>query len=247
MVEAMSDQLVIPADASLEVSVDGARASRRQRWFELVLLLSIAFGQPIFASLHVLKNGQAALGNGRTSQWPLLLFHEITVLLLLGYILSRRKLRVADLGLRWAPKELISGIGLTIVSYGAYIVGYLIVHSIHRAIFGTVQAGVTAQAMFGHSSLFALPLVLVNPCFEELIVRAYLMTEVRELTGSAVLATVLSVAVQTSYHLYYGWQGALSLGFLFLAFAVYYSRNRRAMPIMLAHGVFDLLAFIRLW
>ena len=89
--------------------------------------------------------------------------------------------------------------------------------------------------------------MLLNPFFEELIVRAYLMTEIRELTGSAWLAGAASVALQTAYHLYYGWERALSLGFLFLAFSIYYATRRKATPIVVAHGIFDIWGLVRLW
>lgn len=48
------------------------------------------------------------------------------------------------------------------------------------------------------------------------------MTEIRDLIGSALLATAASVLLQSAYHLYYGWLGALAISFLFIPFAVYY-------------------------
>jgi membrane protease YdiL (CAAX protease family) len=73
------------------------------------------------------------------------------------------------------------------------------------------------------------------------------MTEVLELTGSSILAVALRVAFQFSYHLYYGWAGATSLAFMFLAFSLCYVRTRRALPIIVAHGFYDIYALIRLW
>jgi membrane protease YdiL (CAAX protease family) len=93
----------------------------------------------------------------------------------------------------------------------------------------------------------AIPFSLLNPFFEELIVRAYLMTEVMELTGSSTLAVALSVGVQFSYHLYYGWVGAISLSFFFLVFALYYVRSSCALPVIVAHGFVDVYALLRLW
>ena len=61
------------------------------------------------------------------------------------------------------------------------------------------------------------------------------------------LAALLSAFIQASYHLYYGWIGALALFFQFLVFSLYYSRTKRIAPIILAHGIFDILAMIRLW
>jgi len=92
----------------------------------------------------------------------------------------------------------------------------------------------------------AIPFALLNPFFEELIVRAYLMTEVLDLTGSATLAVFLSVGIQTSYHLYYGWERALSLSFGFLILALYYLRKRQAFPLITAHAVNDVLGILRL-
>ena len=73
------------------------------------------------------------------------------------------------------------------------------------------------------------------------------MTEVKALTGSWILSAALSIALQSSYHLYYGWLGAITLSFQFLAFAIYYARTQRATPIIVAHGFFDIIALIRLW
>jgi membrane protease YdiL (CAAX protease family) len=87
----------------------------------------------------------------------------------------------------------------------------------------------------------------LNPFFEELIVRAYLMTEVLDLTGSSSLAVALSVAVQFSYHLHYGWVEAISLSFQFLVFALYYALSRRALPVIVAHSLFDISDLVRLW
>lgn len=50
-------------------------------------------------------------------------------------------------------------------------------------------------------SLWLLAFSLLNPFFEELIVRAFLISETVALSGSATIAVALSVAVQTSYHL----------------------------------------------
>src|SRR5438045_123443 len=54
----------------------------------------------------------------------------------------------------------------------------------------------------------ALILVLINPFFEELIVRAYLMTEVKFLTGSATLSIAASVGLQTLSEIGFEFAGA---------------------------------------
>ena len=244
----MSELLVVPATASLvEAPLEDPRASKRLRWFELVLLLSIALGSYIFSSVFILVTGQYNAPSSQAYQWGFSLFNEVTALLLLGYILARRGLRFKNLGLRWSLSDLTAGVAICIGAYCAYVAGYFVVHTIHQAIFGLAHGAATSTAMFGHPRLFGLPFFVVNPFFEELIVRAYLMTEIRALTGSAALSVAVSVAFQTTYHLYYGWQGALSLGFMFLFFSVYYAITRKATPLIVAHGAFDLISLFRLW
>jgi membrane protease YdiL (CAAX protease family) len=207
----------------------------------------IACGGSIVYSLYLLIAGPSAAPQISSFRWAGGIVQEVTALLLLGYVLSRRGLRFADLGLRWHLRDVAVGLLVTAVSYATYGLGHTLVQTIHHLVYGTWATGPTAKDFFAHPCVVAIPFSLLNPFFEELIVRAYLMTEVIELTGSSTLAIALSVGVQFSYHLYYGWVGAISLSFLFLVFALYCVRSRLALPVIVAHGFFDVYALIRLW
>ena len=172
---------------------------------------------------------------------------ETSGLLLLGYILSRRGRKFYDLGLRWSLRDIGTGLLTAGFSFALYLLGSALVHLLHFAMYRSLATGPNGSDFFAHPSFFAIPYTLLNPFFEEILVRAYLMTELIELTGSSSLAVGVSVAVQSSYHLYYGWSGALSVSFLFLGFALYYARTRKALPIIVAHGFFDIYGLIRLW
>ena len=76
--------------------------------------------------------------------------------------------------------------------------------------------------------------------YEELIVRAYVMSEIISLTNQPWLAILISVAVQTSYHFYQGVPLALSHVMLFTAFALFYAKTRLILPVALAHSLVDL-------
>jgi membrane protease YdiL (CAAX protease family) len=117
---------------------------------------------------------------------------------------------------------------------------------LHYSLFGTVSRGPHAERFFTDPTIAAVPFMLLNPFFEELIVRAYLMREIKALTGSTAMSVISSVVLQASYHLYYGWLGALAIACLFLVFAVYYARSGRAVPIVFAHAAFDLYALVRM-
>ena len=221
--------------------------AKRLRWFEVFLVLSIALSGFLLNSLYLLHFGPSAAPHFSSTRWLVGLVHEATGLLLLGYVLSRRSLGFKDLGLRWSFRDVGVGLLVAAASYAAYIFGSIAVHLVHYAIYGSLAAGPTGKDFFTHPGFAALPFTLLNPFFEELIVRAYLMTEVFELTGSSLLAVGLSVAIQFSYHLYYGWARAITLSFVFLMLALFYDRTHRALPIIVAHSFFDITALIRLW
>jgi membrane protease YdiL (CAAX protease family) len=242
-VSAVADAMTAPSEPVTEHQVAPPAASdARMRWFELALILFIAFSQYIFTSIFML-NGERFQGEEIVSHRYLYRFmQEAGCLLLLGYILSRRKLRFKDIGLRWSVHDLWRGPALLVVSYLVFGAGGRLIGAMAHSL---SQASVAKQAFtWGPMPYEAIPILLLNPFFEELIVRAYLMTEVRELTGSSVVAVIVSVAVQTSYHLYYGWKGALSLAFLFLVFSVYYARSRRITSVILVHAFLDLRALV---
>lgn len=221
--------------------------SKRLRWFEVDLVMTIVFGGNVLNSLFLLQNGIVIQPVPHSSRWAAQFVQEIAGLMLLGYVLWRGKRRIRDLGFVWSFRELGAGVLVTIVAYLAYAVGFGLVSIIFRALLPASSPAPDPKAIFGHLPYMAVPVFLLNPFFEELIVRAYLMSEIRFLTGSWLLAGVVSVFIQFSYHLYYGWQGALSLSFQFMVFAIYYAKTRKATPIVFAHGVFDIVGLLRLW
>jgi membrane protease YdiL (CAAX protease family) len=222
-------------------------ATKRQRWFEVSLVMLVAFAGSILGSIYVLKNIPGSNLQLTAPRLILGVVQEITGLLLLGYVLSRTGRRFRDIGLHWSLRDAGTGFFVAVASYMAYAIGYYALHAIHLAIYGTPIHETPAAQIFRHMGFTAIPFILINPFFEELIVRAYLMTELIDLTGSGALAIAVSVALQFSYHLYYGWWIALSLAFQFLVFALFFAASRRALPIVVAHSLFDLYALLRLW
>lgn len=243
----MSDPSAVanPALPELDV-VKLPGASKRLRWFEVSLILVISFGGPLINAIYILHFGPAAAPHSSNARWLAATVQEAACLLLLGYILRRRGLGFKDLGFRWSIRDFGVGLLVAVASVVSYAIGYSLFNSLHLATFGPTGAR-SASVFFSHPGAMFILFSLLNPFFEELIVRAYLMTEVAELTGSTTLAVFLSVAVQSSYHLYYGWLGALALACMFLVFSLYYARWRQALPIIVAHGFFDINSLIRLW
>jgi membrane protease YdiL (CAAX protease family) len=220
--------------------------SKRLRWFEVALVTVVAFGGPILNSLYLLQSGPAVIASVPKFGWAAGLAHEISSLLLVGYILARHGKRFRDLGLGVSILDIGTGLFLTVTAYLAYWMGSIAIYAIHREIFTSAASYHAASEYFGHPSGIGVAYILFASVFEELIVRAYLMSEIKELTGSRTMAIVASVIIQGSYHLYYGWSVALSLAFSFAVFALYYAKSRRILPCIIAHELFDLYGLIQL-
>jgi uncharacterized protein len=240
----MSEEPVAVSEETLsaQTTPEPDQAEKRRRWFELCLVLLVAFGGAILSGVVSLRHGPVTNSYGQV-YWIYAVSQELTILLLLGYVLSRRKMRIRDLGLRWSIRDVALGIGLFALALWAYVLGFLVIGLVAHTLSPSPHAFHTSRQVFGHPSWLAIPSFLVNPFFEELTVRAYLMTEIKALTGSWTLALVASVAVQTAYHLYYGWWGALAFSLEFLVLSIFYASTRRATPLVIAHGLHDLLGF----
>ena len=242
--------VILPANSSETESKKSASLlgdnKKRQRWFELVLVTFLSFSSFIVQSIYALRGApgtQTILDSRRAALGVL---QETGYLLLLAYVLSRTGRKFRDLGLKWSLRDIGVGLAVSFVGYFAYAIGYRLIWSAYYALYGAPEVRNTA-ALFGHAGFLALPFILINPFFEELIVRAYVMTEIIELTSSTALAIFLSTAIQFSYHLYYGWMIALAISCEFLVFSVTFAIFRRALPVIVAHAMSDLAALSTLW
>lgn len=213
---------------------------RQIRVFEIVLVCVVAFGGSVLDSIYLffmhLRGHPASLGS--TLSLLITCLRQLSSLALLGYVLARRSRTISDLGFALNRK----GFGWSLLLFFG---GAFVRHAAFRA-FNYASSGLptTSTALSAYpTSIWILPIIFhfINPFFEELIVRAYLMTEVRQLTGSVSKAIIISTVVQTSYHLYQGGPSALSNGVVFLIFSIYYARTGRIAPIILAHLYLDLV------
>jgi membrane protease YdiL (CAAX protease family) len=234
--------VVTPSTGAIETSNE----ERRRRWFELFLVLSLSVGLSLLNSIYFLQNAPTVAMRLTSLRNFYGIVQESLSLLLLTYVLSRRKISLRDLGLQWSRRDIAPSLAVTILSYLAYVAGAWTLQFLHYELYRSIWRGTSAKQFFSGPTLMAVPFMLLNPFFEELIVRAYVMTEIKGLTGSTALAIGSSVVLQASYHLYYGWYGALSVAFLFLVFAIYYARCKRVGPIIFAHAAFDLYALVRM-
>jgi membrane protease YdiL (CAAX protease family) len=227
-----------------------AENNRRLRTAELCLVLFVAFAGALSLSVYTALTGahvyastpSRALNFGAVIQ-------ELAGLGVLFYVLFRQGRRPKDLGFTFSWTDLPLSVGVAIMALIVEVVamqvllrGYYLAtgHNLNT----TPQ---NVEFVSSGSAVWTLVLIFINPFFEELIVRAYLMSELQSLTGSSVVAVVFSVALQSTYHLYQGLSSALISAALFTVFSIYYIKTRRIVPVILAHFYFDLMAVAYYW
>ncbi|MET7394529.1 CPBP family intramembrane glutamic endopeptidase [Dactylosporangium sp. NPDC005572] len=113
------------------------------------------------------------------------------------------------------------------------------------------QLGISAQIVPAalEPVWWAVPVLILaavqNAVLEEVVMIGYLLTRLRELGWGSWPAIVTSAVVRGSYHLYQGFgagfAGNLVMG---LVFGYFFKRTQRVMPLVVAHSLLDIVAFV---
>ena len=216
------------------------------RIIELLLVTAVAFAPSVFVSVSSLFSGALT---SKAQVGPSLVFYgliyELLALAVLFYVLFRQGRSARQIGLTFSWKDIPVSILLFVIGYVVVYICYIAIyfgvyHVFGRALTATdgptyVSAGISLGTVF---------FVIINPLYEELIARAYTIGEIKFLTESNVAAVVVSVILQTLYHLYQGIAPALALAALFLVLSVYFVKFGKIVPVILAHLYFDVFALL---
>ncbi|HEV7396754.1 MAG TPA: type II CAAX endopeptidase family protein [Pyrinomonadaceae bacterium] len=221
--------------------------SKIYRTLELYLVTGVAFAAPIFVSIYSLFLGSLTQGSQASGVLVFYgLIYELLALAVMTYVLSRQGRSLKDIGVSFSWMDIPVSLLLIVVSYVAFYLCHLTIFYGYFLVVGRAMAqpAKTQTYLQAGITLGTILFVILNPIYEELIVRAYVISEVKYLLGSSVLAVLVSVLIQTLYHLYQGVPAAIALGAMSLVLSIYYLRCKRIVPVILAHLFFDLLALL---
>ena len=146
------------------------------------------------------------------------------------------------IGLNRRPtrQDLLQGLGFTAL---IGIPGLILVWAAH-------QLGVSANLAVVDvpDTWYRVPLLLLqavqNGVLEEIVVVGYLLTRLRQLEWSNRRALGASAVLRGSYHLYQGLGGFVGNMVMGLIFAWWFQRTRRVLPLVVAHVLLDVFAFV---
>ena len=222
--------------------------NRQRRLFAMMVVLSVSILHFIVASFYYLFRGTANIDLNQLQQFRLLsaLVAESTSLLVLWYVISERGQGWSTIG--WNPEwsDIWRGFVLLVAGFLATILPNAFFQTAYRTYSGHYMAPKSLRALLGFSiSAVSIAFVVLNPFFEELIVRAYTMSEVMNLGGSRTLAVLVSVSLQMSYHFYQGIVRSIGVAAIFVVFSLYFAKTRRIAPVILAHFCLDALALVK--
>ena len=220
--------------------------SKKFRALELSLVVAVAFAAPIFVAVYSLFSGSSTGGTREPGVFVFYgLIYELLAIAVMVYVLARQGRTLKEIGFFFSWKDLPVSLVLIVVSYLAFYICYVLVfYGYYYAGWPLTQPGETQTYLDAGLIFGTLLFILVNPFYEELIARAYVISEVKYLSGSTLMAVVISVGLQTSYHLYQGVPLAISLGALSAVLSIYYVKYKRIVPVILAHLYFDLIALL---
>ena len=116
--------------------------------------------------------------------------------------------------------------------------------------FGGRALGLTAeiipspeQLYWGSVTVLVLSAVQ-NAVLEEVVVVGYLMTRLRQFGWGTPLIIVTSALLRGAYHLYQGFGQFVGNFIMGIIFGWFFYRTKRVMPLIIAHTILDLVAFV---
>ena len=192
-------------------------------------MVGIGFLPAVLYALHDLWTGAAVPPQSEYTSADRIV-RAVLAIALLVYVLHRRggSLRTIGLTARWSdiPWALL-----------LLFLSRMIVVTMHVVFADTLAPASATRVGAMDSGVLGWLMIVPSAAAEELIVRAFLMTEVAELTGSMGQAVVASVGFQALYHLYWGVPGAFLTAGTFFVSAVFYASTRRITPVILSHSL----------
>jgi membrane protease YdiL (CAAX protease family) len=243
--------------------------SRRRLRIEVWIVLGLSLGQSaVYSVVQLLdKMTRAPLAEGTstlnrsqstreyfdlTYQLLDIIFALVPVLLVIYFLTDQRQAAAGDggnpgsafrkLGFNFARpgRDVFQGLGLAaligIPSLGLYAAG--------RALGITTAIIPSALDAYWWTVPVLILSAIRHAVVEEVIVVGYLLDRFGKFGWSVPLSILVSSLLRGSYHLYQGFGPFIGNFVMGVVFAWLYTRTRRVMPLVIAHALLDIVAFV---
>ena len=242
------------------MTLDRQQATRRLLTAEIIIVLLLSLGQSaVYAVVSLIAkltagkplSQQAAVLNQSQSPRPYLdltyqllgIFFALIPVALALYLLVRDEIDPRrTLGLTADRPRFDLGWG-TLLAAGIGLPGLLLVYA--AKVLG-LNAQIIPSAL--QQVWWAVPVLILsaieNAVLEEVIVVGYLITRLRTFNLPVGWLIGLSAVLRGSYHLYQGFGAFVGNAVMGVVFALFFLRTKRVMPLIIAHSILDIAAFV---
>ena len=213
--------------------------------YALVNLIAAATAPGALSSQKAVLNGSLAPGRPwlDLTYQLLSLFFAVVPVLLVGYLLARSDdtpRRLWATGAAEHRRDAVRGLVLAAVVGGTGLAFYLATYALGTNL--TVVAEGLPDVWWRYPVLVLS--ALQNALLEEFVIVGYFVMRLRQLGLRAPAAIGISALIRGSYHLYQGLGGFFGNAAMGLLFGYLYTRWGRVTPLVVAHTVLDVLAFV---
>jgi membrane protease YdiL (CAAX protease family) len=162
-----------------------------------------------------------------------------TIVPLALLLLTRTGPSLAEIGFTFPRfrEDMVPGAGIAAAGYGtAVVVGVILSAAVagHRDLISQVPTGNVPK----YYILYGIAVSAVTAVTEETLVSGYLLTRLEQLGWDPRWALTVSLALRTSYHVYYGLGFLVTIPFGYFATRSFQKHRRLARPIF-AHFLYD--------
>lgn len=218
---------------------------RRTIYFELLVTVGLLAIPSTIQGLYLLAHPGADLHATDNAPWNFA-FGLIQELLLIGLVIHILHLHRERLDTLSPDPKKIDAAWAVALLIGGWIAIAATLRASQTLFHGTNVEPQNVDLFQARLSPLYFALMIVNPFAEELIVRGFLQTRLRQAGWPSAAIVLISVGVQTAYHVYQGLPSALALGAGFLIWAIFYQATRRLWPVVGAHLIMDVVAMLQM-
>jgi membrane protease YdiL (CAAX protease family) len=170
------------------------------------------------------------------------IFFALIPVALAFFLLAKDRIGPRELGIDYRRPGYDIGWGAGLAA-GIGLPGLLLVYA-------ALQLGINAQIRPSGLEPYwwSVPVLILsaiqNSVLEEVIVVGYLVTRLRNMELSVVWIIAASAVLRGSYHLYQGFGGFIGNAIMGIVFVAFFLRTKRLMPLIVAHSLLDIVAFV---
>jgi len=213
---------------------------------EFLIVLILGFGIFIYystSSFFVINSDYTHSWNYDITslKYSLTLIYETIALLIIIYILKVRGWVLSDFNLKFTFRLIWIALLLMLIRNLIGNISYMIFDYVtvaDKSIKELVQYGLEANWII--ISLF----IVINSIYEEFLLVGYFFKRLEKYHPSIIIG--VSTLIRLSCHTYQGWMSLFHVLPMGILFGYYYFKYKKLWPLIIAHGLMNLLVFLNM-